>query len=301
MVNASFRKIGVLQVLLAGMFFGLLGIFGKAAFARNITAGELLSLRFLTGSLLMAILQFFRFGRRGLMLGRTSFLLTIILGIGGYALFSSFYFQAIKGLSASIAVLLLYTFPLWVAIGAWIWLGESIPRSKLIIFPVTFLGLLALMWGNFEIQGFEYVLLGLLSAILYAGYILISRKYLQGSDPMTCVIYIQFFAGSALFLSSFHSLSRVAVVINDFALPILAMAIFCGIGAMGLFQSGLQKIKSWEASLLSTSEPLTAIALAAIFLNEKLSPLQIIGGILIIGAFIFMAYPDQNSRSKLII
>ena len=42
-----------------------------------------------------------------------------VLGVLGYAVFSSCFFEALNGLSASLTVLLLYTYPVIVALGAW--------------------------------------------------------------------------------------------------------------------------------------------------------------------------------------
>ncbi len=170
-----------------------MGLFGKAAFKRGITAQELLALRFLIGSLIVACIQSARLGPRSLKINGRTLGLCFILGIGGYALFSSFYFMAIEGLSASVAVLLLYTFPIWVAIGAWIFLSEPIEKEKIWVIPLAFIGLIFLAWGEVRIAGLKYIVMGMLSAILYAVYILISRRYLKGEDPFTCVVYIQLF------------------------------------------------------------------------------------------------------------
>jgi drug/metabolite transporter, DME family len=58
---------------------------------------------------------------------------------------------------------------------------------------------------------------------------------------------------------------------------------------MTFFLAGLQKLKNWEVSVLSTAEPVTAIAIAFLFLNESLSLQQIIGGIMVLGAFIALS------------
>ena len=55
---------------------------------------------------------------------------------------------------------------------------------------------------------------------------------------------------------------------------------------MILFLKGLEKLTNAEASMLSTIEPLTAAILATIVLGEKLSGVQIAGGVLVLGALI---------------
>jgi drug/metabolite transporter (DMT)-like permease len=70
---------------------------------------------------------------------------------------------------------------------------------------------------------------------------------------------------------------------------ILGIAIVSSLIAMILFLRGLQKIKSAEVSILSTSEPVTAVALASFFLGESLSVLQFGGGILVLASLILLA------------
>lgn len=108
-MKTSSRSLGITQVLLSGVCFGFLGVFGKEAYAHGFTPGELLSLRFLFGGGILAA-YFMVSGPRRLLIGRSNTLRCLLLGSFGYAIFSSCYFEALRGLSASLTVLLLYTY-----------------------------------------------------------------------------------------------------------------------------------------------------------------------------------------------
>ena len=56
-----------------------------------------------------------------------------------------------------------------------------------------------------------------------------------------------------------------------------------------LFLSGLQKLKNSEASILSTVEPLTAIAAAYLILGERPSFVQTLGAIAVLGTLVVVA------------
>ncbi|OFZ13301.1 MAG: hypothetical protein A2X86_16255 [Bdellovibrionales bacterium GWA2_49_15] len=292
----NLRTIGIIQVILAGVCFGFLGIFGKSAYAHDVSPLELLGLRFLTSGLLLTVIIALVYGPSTLKLSYKNILLCSFLGIFGYALFSSFYFYAIKGLSISLAVLLLYTFPVWVAIGARIFFGEKIPEGRKFTIPLAMLGITLLVWGEFSIRSYYALAYGLGSAIFYAIYILISSRWLVQIKPLVSVAYIQLSAGVILCLLGLENYSRGMLVYKQIWPIILGMAIICSISAMTLFQSGLQKLKSWEASILSTSEPLVGISLAVLLLGEKLTLLQIVGGVLVITAFVLISIPipDQT-------
>ncbi len=289
------RTLGILQILCAGVCFGFLGIFGRAAYAQGISPLELLGLRFLTSGLILFLGLILIYGRQKIKLTWRNFSICIVLGVFGYALFSSFYFFAIQGLSVSLAVLLLYTFPIWVALGARLFLGERIPKSRIFTIPLAMLGIIFLLWGDFSIANYFSFAFGLGAAIFYAIYILISSRQLAKIDPLVSVVYIQISAGAILCLLGFHSLQRAFFVYKNIWYLILAMAIICSIAAMSLFQSGLQKLQSWEAAILSTSEPITGISLAIILLGEKLSMIQVVGTILVITSFICISIPYHRS------
>jgi drug/metabolite transporter (DMT)-like permease len=49
------KKLGIIEVVLSGICFGFLGLFGKKAFQLNIQAGELLALRYSMAAVLLFI------------------------------------------------------------------------------------------------------------------------------------------------------------------------------------------------------------------------------------------------------
>ena len=51
----------------------------------------------------------------------------------------------------------------------------------------------------------------------------------------------------------------------------------------GIIRSGLQKIPGQSVALLSYIDPVSALFFAAVFLQEAMSPVQILGAVLIIG------------------
>jgi DME family drug/metabolite transporter len=63
---------------------------------------------------------------------------------------------------------------------------------------------------------------------------------------------------------------------------IFGMAILCTIVPMTLVLGSLQKLKKTEVALLSMIEPLTATLASWLLLKEGLTPLQLIGGVLIL-------------------
>jgi drug/metabolite transporter (DMT)-like permease len=56
------------------------------------------------------------------------------------------------------------------------------------------------------------------------------------------------------------------------------------VAAISLFFAGLRRVGPTAASILSTVEPLVTVVLAAIVFGEVLSPVQMLGGALVVAA-----------------
>ena len=279
----SSRKIGFIQIIISGMCFAFLGFFGKMAYRDLITPGELLSLRYSLSAIMTGFFILITKPKSFLDLNRFEIICSLLLGVFGYALFSSFYFMALTGLSASLTVLLLYTYPVIVTILSRIFLKEKMGSKGLLALVLVSTGLVGLVWGEWSVSNPIYLLFGIGSAFLYALYILLSRKYLSRVPAIPSSFYVQLGAGIVLSAINFSSNPQRAftILINHYWL-IFSMAFLCSILAMTLFLAGLQKITSSEASILSTTEPIFGVIIATTLLGESIRMIQIIGGGLIL-------------------
>ena len=292
------RKIGFIQIILSGMCFGFLGYFGKKAYQLNITPGELLSLRYFISAMITGIyLLSTKASRKSLFsLTRFEIISSLLLGICGYALFSSFFFIALTGLSASLTVLLLYTYPVMVVLLSRLFLKEHIGFQGFIALVLVSIGLVGLVWGEWSVSQPRFLLFGLGAAFFYALYIIFSRKYLSTTPAIPSSFYVQLGAGVVLSCINFsHNLVRPFEILNQHYLMIISMAVLCSLLAMTLFLAGLQKITSSEASILSTTEPISGVLIATLLLGEKIEFIQICGALLILGGLILTALRKPKS------
>jgi DME family drug/metabolite transporter len=293
MTDMSQKQVGYIQIILSGVFFGFLGLFGKTAFQKNIFPGELLGLRFLTSAILLGIFLAV-FQKNAFKMSLKNSLISLSLGVFGYAVFSSCYFLALKGVSASLTVLLLYTYPVLVSIGAKFFFKEEIgPKGILALFLST-LGLIFLVWGEWEVSGAIYLAYGFASAFFYAIYILISRKVLEDISFMGSSFYVQLGAGLALCLINFKNLERPLGIITSNTPLIIGMAVVCSLFPLTLFLAGLQKVPPSQASILSTTEPISGVVIASVFLGERMGLIQIAGGLLVLAGMILVSMKSKK-------
>jgi len=81
-------------------------------------------------------------------------------------------------------------------------------------------------------------------------------------------------------------------------LAIAAIALVSTVAAITLFFAGLERIGPTRASTLSTIEPLVTVTLAAALLGERIAPIQIAGGALILGAVVLLARPHPDAVAR---
>jgi len=291
----SQSQIGRIQILASAFFFGFLGVFGKSAYAKEITPIEFLSLRFLLSSIFLAPFIFFR-SPNSFLLSKREFFVSVLLGVFGYAVFSSCFFLALEGASASVSVLLLYTFPAFVMLGGFAFFSEQINRPMLLALFFSVVGIAALVWGDWHIEKRVFILFGLASAFFYSVYILASRYYLAGENLVISSFYIQLAAGITLALIVFHDFDRPIFILNENPGLMASAAFFGSTLPLTLFLLGLQKISASETSILSTADPICGVLLAVIILGDSFSPIQIFGGVILIVAMILSG---RGSNRKL--
>ncbi len=292
-VSHTNRRLGIQQIIASGLCFGCLGLFGKLLYQHGATAGELLALRFFFAALMLFAWHLMRDPKR-LWLPWRQLLSCAVLGIFGYALFAWCFFAALGGLSASLSVLLLYTYPIMVTIGGRLLFHEKIPRQKLWALPLVVIGTVALVWGEISVEKVSAVGLGLCAALFYSLYILLSSRLLRKVPADISVPYIQSFAALILTLLFVHDFERIQNLWVNAWWIILSIAFMGTVLAMSLFLAGLQKLQNWEVALLSTTEPLSAVLLAAIFLGERLTPSQVLGGLGILLGLLLVARPVKR-------
>lgn len=288
---AANRKRGIQQIVASGVCFGCLGLLGKLLYTHGANAGELLALRFSIAALMLFAWHLIRDPAR-LRITWPQLLSCAFLGVFGYALFAWCFFTALGGLSASLAVLLLYTYPIMVTLGGRLLFHEKIPRRKLWALPLVIVGTLALVWGEISVEKASAVMLGLGSALFYSIYILLSSRILRKMPADISVPYIQSFAALILVILFVHDWPHIRSILISAWWIVLLIALVGTVLAMSLFLAGLQKLQNWEVALLSTTEPLSAVLLASLFLGERLSPVQGIGALGILCGLLLIARPQ---------
>lgn len=289
------HQIGLFQVALGSIFFGLIGLFGKEAFEAGLSVGELLTLRFFIASLLLGALLF---GLRpdSLRLSRRELLICFFLGATGYAIFSSLYFLSVQGVSVALAALLLYTYPFWTVLMNAA-LGERLRLLQMAGLASAALGLIFLLWGQMEVHSRWAIAAGIGAALSYAHYVIVSGRLLKGTSAFGSGFWI--IASTTLGLLIFHRPEFAGL--QDWSpstwLNLLGLALIGTVLPLILIQAGLRRLTSTETAVLSMIEPVTAALASWLWFHEVLTEVQLLGALLVLGSLWLTQRPRQDHPS----
>ncbi|HLB70149.1 MAG: DMT family transporter [Candidatus Methanoperedens sp.] len=190
------------------------------------------------------------------------------------------YFIAILNASVSVAVLLLYTAPVYVTLLSPVFLKESFSTKGVIALILSITGI-SLIVNLENIEFFQYpigIIAGILSGIFYAFQIMTS-KYIS----TTYSGYSQAFWSFALAMLLLLPAGFVPLeIVSGNIIYLILLAIFPTLFAISLYFNGLKKVRASSASILALIEPLSAVILAVLILSEKISVPLLLGGALIL-------------------
>ena len=209
------------------------------------------------------------------------------LGALVYALDSALFFASLERTSAPLASLLHYAH-LALVVGVAALVGrERLTRRRLFALTGIFAGV-ALVGGAAANPDGLGILMALGSAGAYAVYILLSDRLLRDADPMALTALLTAGASTS-FLVAGAAIGTLGTVGGPAGLACLGGAALVGsVFAVSSFLKGVRLVGPSTASLLVTVEVPVTIALAAFVLKQHLTPAQLAGAALVVGAILAM-------------
>lgn len=191
---------------------------------------------------------------------------------------------SIQNSSATQATLLTNLSPIWVGIFSFIFLNYRPKKS-------FWLGTLIALTGMMVFVGINTILelkldmaffLGVLSGVLYALYILESKKLLAKLEVITFITYSMIFSTVFLFFTNLYFGENFFSFSNKAWVSLLTQGIVCQLIAWLLISYATQNMRATRVSLSLLSQVIFATILAAVFLNEKITFVQMIGSAVIL-------------------
>jgi len=279
-MNAKFK------IVISMAVFGTLALFVKNI---SLPPGEIALFRALIAS--AAIILYKSLTAEKLQFSKIKKELPILFLSGAAMAFNwIFLFKAYHYTSVSIATLSYYFAPVIVMVASPVFFKEKLSRKQIVCFIMATMGLVMIIGvssANQSHGNFIGIAFGLSAAALYATVILLNKhiKSVTGIDRTL----VQFFAAIIILLPYIYLTSGIHItsldrwgLINLLVLGTIHTGItYC------LYFSSLKDLEGQEVAIFSYIDPLVAIIISVMVLNESMSPVQILGGLMILGFTLF--------------
>ena len=273
---------GLTLVALSTVAYGVLPILGKVAYGAGVAVMPLLAWRYVIAALLIVALERGRHPPLGERLR--------LWAIGSVFVFNSIaYFRALERIPASVTALVLYTYPVIVALLAALVGVERLTGRAVLAALGAFAGCALTARGAPSDAPLSHsgVAWALVAALVYASYIVLSSRFGAGVPARVLALHL---AQAAAVVCVAFGLAGGGLSLPLDPRGLLAVA---GIGvvstvvAMIAFLAGMALVGPTRASVLSSLEVVVTLVLAFLFLGERLGPVQWAGAALILGAVAF--------------
>ena len=194
------------------------------------------------------------------------------------------WFESLQHTSVASSTTIVCTEVIWVSLGFWLFLKGKLSGKAVAIIGVTLAGSALIAWADSSSDAHLYGdILSLLSAVAVAAYMLIGRVVRKNASP-TVYTYLVYSACAAVLVVTCFVQGQGLLDYGISAVIVgLLLAIFSTILGHSIFSWCLKYFSPSFVSASKLCEPVVAAILAGILFGEGLKPLQVVGGILILG------------------
>ena len=289
-----------LCVLAAGALWGCISLFVRALDAAGLNAFEISSIRMAVGVVGMLLVILAR-DPKLLRIRVRDLWLFVGTGVVSVTLFNVCYFMCINLSEASIAVVLLYTSPIWVMLMSAAFFKERITRRKVTALVLTFAGCVlvaGILGGAVRLTPIALAM-GLASGFFYATYSIFGRVALERYDTLTITFYT-FLLGlvaSCAMGNPAHTV-EIAAANPTLIAPYLGIGVFCTIVPYLLYTTGLKHLETSRAAILATVEPLVGSLLGIFAYGESTGALKLLGMTCILAAVVLVNTGGKDEAER---
>ncbi|MCP4327399.1 MAG: DMT family transporter [Alphaproteobacteria bacterium] len=280
------RLVGSLLIVAGAACFSMAVVMARLTYDAGSNPITVISVRVWVGMLVLGILVVL--GRNRFRVAPRNLLAALVIGTA-VTTSALAYFAAFSLIPVSIAVLIFYTYPIFVGIAARFTERDPFTAGKFIALGLAFAGVALALNVDLASHDIRGLLLATVPAIIIGSVTLFGGRYMQGTNVVVMTFYMML-AGSML-------MGLVAIIAAPLAFPtsgagqwaLVAVPVFFVFGNLCFF-AGLRRIRAVDVAMLMNLEPVTTIAFALAILGDWLTPVQGVGAALILGAIFLMTW-----------
>ena len=267
------------------LMFGTLGIVRRYI---PLSSAMLAMCRGVLGSVFLIFFVLVRGGKLKLPECRTALRLVLtgaIMGLNWMLRFEAYNYTTVAA-----ATMCYYMQPTIVILLSPLVFRERLGAKRLACAGAAIVGMLfvsgVLSGGAGQMQDIRGIIFGLGAAVFYATVIILNKKVVVEDVYAKTIIQL---AGAALVMIPYvlitEGVPELALTPADIGLVLLVGVVHTGV-TYALYFGSMQRLRAQTVAVLSYIDPVFALLLSAAVLHESLTPLGIVGAVLIIGSAI---------------
>ncbi len=289
-----------IYILAAAALWGCIGVFFKLLTAAGLDAMQSVAVRVVISAVIYTV-WLLATNRKALKIRLRDFPLFIGTGICSLVFFNWCYFNTIERSGITVAVVLLYTAPIFVMLMSAAVFRERITKLKVVALIITLAGCVLVtgaLSGGGRI-GIPALLFGLGSGFGYALYSIFGKLALRKYTSETVTAY-SFIVGAVgiLPLTRFREVGAALSTAGG-AVGAVCIAVLCCILPYILYTAGLSGVEPGRASMMATLEPVVGSVLGMAVYREEITAAKIIGVLLVVGAICLLSVGGNSETADL--
>ncbi len=291
--------LGVVFALLAAVGFSAKAILVKLAYLDSVDAVTLLALRMVFSVPFFLGVAIWARRQHAEPLNTHDRLLVLGLGLVGYYLSSYLDFLGLQYITAGLERLILFLYPTMTVILAALIFKRRITVTVIAAMVLSYAGIALVFLHDVGVSQGDAVLIGaalvFASTLSYSIYLVGAGHAIARIGTLRFTAYASMVASAACVLQFvvMRPLSALDLPLHVYELSI-AMAIFSTVLPVFLLSFAIRRIGSGSASLIGTIGPVSTIYMAYVFLNERISLLQIAGSVLVLAGVLIISLNSKK-------
>ena len=285
-------------VLIAGVSWGLIGVFTKVIDVLGFTEMQMLFVKGVLATAVLFIITFFKDKKQLKLKNWKDIRYFVGTGIISFSFFSWAYMKAVNLTSLGVAAVLLYTAPTFVMLFSILLFGEKMTKTKGIVLLMTFVGCIlvtGLLEGGAAVITWQGIGIGIAAGVGYALYSIFGTYAIRAGYGSLTISFYTFLMATVIMTFLVEPVAVVSEITEMGQWPLaISFALLTTVVPYLTYTKGLSGLPASKASVTATIEPVVAALLGIFVFHESVTMLKITGIVLVLSSVVVMSRQEQQ-------
>ncbi|MBQ2924079.1 MAG: EamA family transporter [Anaerotignum sp.] len=285
-------------VVIAGISWGLIGVFTKVIDVLGFTEMQMLFVKGVLATTVLFLITFMKDKNQLKLRNWKDLRYFVGTGIISFTFFSWAYMKAVNLTSLGVAAVLLYTAPTFVMLFSILLFGERMTKTKGTVLLMTFAGCIfvtGILEGGAAVITWQGIGIGIAAGIGYALYSIFGTYAIRAGYGSLTISFYTFLMATIMMTFLTEPVTVIAKITEMGQWPLaVSFSLLTTVLPYLTYTKGLSGLPASKASVTATIEPVVAALLGFFVFHESASMLKITGIVLVLSSVVVMSRQGKN-------